>query len=62
MACISFISTILMKNFRSNTKTIRFLSHLENQEVPSLDQNTKLFKLFTILREANHLIIDTVLR
>lgn len=54
---ISSICVILIK-----TKILGLLSHLENQEVPSLDQNTELFKLFAVFGQSHHLIIDTVLR
>lgn len=36
--------------------------YLENQEVPSLDENAKFFQLFTVFRQAHHLVVDAVLR
>lgn len=46
----------------SDKRFLGFHSHLEDQEVPSLDQNAKFFQLFTVFRQAHHLAVDTVLR
>lgn len=57
------VSTNTVSSVNSHRKGMLCIwSHLENQEVPGLDQNAKFFQLFAIIWQTHNFAVDPILR